>query len=69
MFFFAHKYKKDLKKKNEEFGAMFTEMQVKNKWKSLERAYNRVKSKLQRTGEAAARCDYKECVSRFSQPF
>lgn len=63
----AHRYKKDLWRHiadllNEEFGATFTELQVKNKWKSLERAYKRVVSKCRRTGEEAAKCEFEECV-------
>lgn len=70
----AHRYKKDLWRNiaellNEEFGATFTELQIKNKWKSLERAYKRVASKCRRTGEEAAKCEFEECVfSDFSVP-
>lgn len=72
--FLAHRYKKDLWRNiaevlNEEFNAAFTELQVKNKWKSLERAYKRVALKSRRTGQAAAHCDYEERVFlQFLQP-
>lgn len=45
---------------DEEFGGTTTALQVENKWKSLERAYKRTKSKNGSPGHSRVSCEFEE---------
>lgn len=42
------------------FSTLFTELQVQNKWKSLERAYKKTKMNNSSSGHSRAVCDHEE---------
>lgn len=45
-----------------EFSSVMTELQVQNKWKSLERSYKTTKTKNNSSGHSRALCEYEERV-------
>ncbi|XP_054917123.1 uncharacterized protein [Dermacentor andersoni] len=48
---------------NTEFSVVITELQVQNKWKSLERSYKKTKIKNNSSGHSTALCEYEEELS------
>ncbi|XP_054919086.1 uncharacterized protein [Dermacentor andersoni] len=52
---------------NDEFGCCLTVVQVTNKWKSLERAYKRVRTNNNKSGSAAAECSFEGDLQDFME--
>ncbi|XP_049519597.1 uncharacterized protein LOC125943990 [Dermacentor silvarum] len=52
---------------NEEFGCTITVIQVTNKWKSLERAYKKVRINNNKSGSGAAECSFEGDLQDFME--